>query len=496
MARISAHEALLAIADPESVTFWPAAFPDAVPWPAYAQQLAEAHESTGCDESVVAAELRIGGVRVAALAWEFGFLGGSVGVATAGRIVATIRRATAEGLPLVALPRSGGTRMQEGAPAFVQMVAITAALAEHRAAGLPYLVHLCSPTTGGVLATLGSAGDLTSAEPGAMVGFLGPRAYAAITGRTFPDGVQVAEHLLARGLIDAVLTWPELPGRWATLLGLWADRVRPAAATGPRAARLPTGPVPGGPTSAGELWRYVEASRAHDRIDAAQFIAAHMTDVVTLPGTGAGEVGLGALVALGRLEGMPLVVAATEDRWTGEPLTVDGLRTIRRGIALAGRWGLPVLTIVDTLGAQLSVEGEESGIAGEISRLMLDLVHTPAPTAALLLGAGTGGAALALLASDRIIAASHAWVSPLAPEGAAAIRHGGTHDPARIAWEQQIGAHALAGHGFVDVIVRESEPDWVATAAHAVVASLREVLAGADPRRRVERFAAWTTAPD
>jgi acetyl-CoA carboxylase carboxyl transferase subunit beta len=123
-------------------------------------------------------------------------------------------------------------------------------------------------------------------------------------------------------------------------------------------------------------------------------------------------------------------------------------------------------------------------------------VHTPAPTAALLLGAGTGGAALALLASDRIIAASHAWVSPLAPEGAAAIRHGGTHDPARIAWEQQIGAHALAGHGFVDVIVRESEPDWVATAAHAVVASLREVLAGADPRRRVERFAAWTTAPD
>jgi acyl-CoA carboxylase subunit beta len=496
--RISAHEALLAIADPDSLALWRADSRHSSDLSAeYTSELGTAAARTGCDESVLAAELRIGGVRTAALAWEFGFLGGSVGVRTAARIVATIRRATDEALPLVALPRSGGTRMQEGAPAFIQMVAIAAALAEHRDAGLPYLVHLCSPTTGGVLATLGSAGDLTSAEPAAMVGFLGPRAFAAITGQTFPGGIQVAEHLLGCGLIDAVLTWPEVRERWATLLGLWAGRVSRGADVAPNAAvdRVPPGPVPGAPASAAELWRYVEASRAHDRIDADQFIARHMTDVVRLPGTAAGELGRGVLVALGRLEGMPLVVAATEDRWTGEPLTVGGLRTIRRGIALAGRWGLPMLTIVDTLGAQLSVEGEESGIAGEISRVMLDLVHTAAPTAALLLGAGTGGAALALLASDRIVAASHAWVSPLAPEGAAAIRHGGTHDPAQIAWQQQIGAHALAGHGFVDVIVRESEPDWVATAAHQVVASLREVLAGADPGRRMERFAAWSIDP-
>ena len=176
---------------------------------------------------------------------------------------------------------------------------------------------------------------------------------------------------------------------------------------------------------------------------------------------------------------------------SGEPLTVGGLRTIRRGIALAGRWGLPVVTVVDTLGAQLSVQGEESGIAGEISRLMTDLVSTPSPSVALLLGAGTGGAALALLASDRIVAGSHTWVSPLAPEGAAAIRHGGTHDPARIAWEQRIGAHALAELGFIDVIVRESEPGWLATAVDQVVAQVGSVLAGADPGRRVARFASW-----
>jgi acetyl-CoA carboxylase carboxyl transferase subunit beta len=217
----------------------------------------------------------------------------------------------------------------------------------------------------------------------------------------------------------------------------------------------------------------------------------HMTDIVVIPGTGAGEVARGAVVALGRLEGMPVVLAATQDRWSGEPLTAGGLRTIRRGIALAGRWGLPVVTVVDTLGAQLSVEGEESGIAGEISRLMTDLVATPSPSAALLLGAGTGGAALALLACDRIVAGSHAWVSPLAPEGAAAIRHDGSHDPAQVAWDQRIGAHALADLGFIDVIIRESEADWLATAAHAVVGELADVIAGVDPGRRVGRFEAW-----
>jgi acetyl-CoA carboxylase carboxyl transferase subunit beta len=206
-----------------------------------------------------------------------------------------------------------------------------------------------------------------------------------------------------------------------------------------------------------------------------------------------GELAQGAIVALGRLDGIPVVVAATTDRRSGVPLTVGGLRTVRRGIALAGRWGLPVLTVVDTLGAHLSVEGEQSGIAGEISRVMLDLVAAPTPTVALLLGAGTGGAALALLATDRIVAGSHTWVSPLAPEGAAAIRHGGTHDPAQIAWDQRIGAHALAELGFIDRVVRESDPGWVSAAADEVAAALREVIAGYDPRRRVERFDAWAT---
>ena len=136
---------------------------------------------------------------------EFGFLAGSIGRAAADRLVAAVERATAEGLPLLAAPVSGGTRMQEGTPAFVQMVRISAAVAAHKAAGLPYLVYLRHPTTGGVMASWGSLGHVTVAEPGALVGFLGPRVYEALYGKPFPEGVQTAENLYAHGIIDAVL---------------------------------------------------------------------------------------------------------------------------------------------------------------------------------------------------------------------------------------------------------------------------------------------------
>ena len=122
------------------------------------------------------------------LVGEFGFLAGSIGAAAADRLVAAIERATAEGLPLLAAPVSGGTRMQEGTPAFVQMIRISAAVAAHKAAGLPYLVYLRHPTTGGVMASWGSLGHVTVAEPGALVGFLGPRVYEALYGDAVPRG--------------------------------------------------------------------------------------------------------------------------------------------------------------------------------------------------------------------------------------------------------------------------------------------------------------------
>src|SRR5271165_1327450 len=207
---MNAREILAALLDPGTFRSWDNGLADVRPGPAYAAELAGARQKTGLDESVITGSGLIGGRRAAVAASEFGFLGGSIGVAAGERLARAVERATAERLPMISLPASGGTRMQEGTVAFLQMVKITAAVTAHKAAGLPYLVYLRHPTTGGVFASWASLGHLTLAEPGALIGFLGPRVYEALAGRPFPDGVQTAENLRAHGLVDAVLPPAEL----------------------------------------------------------------------------------------------------------------------------------------------------------------------------------------------------------------------------------------------------------------------------------------------
>jgi carboxyltransferase family protein len=124
----------------------------------YRSDLEQARARTGIDESVLTGDGRIGGYRVAIVLCEFAFLGGSIGVRSGERLTRAVERATRERLPLLASPASAGTRMQEGTVAFLQMVKVTAAIAEHRAAALPYLVYLRHPTTGGVLASWDRSG--------------------------------------------------------------------------------------------------------------------------------------------------------------------------------------------------------------------------------------------------------------------------------------------------------------------------------------------------
>ena len=204
-ARKSAIDLVETFLDPGSRRGWDQPVEITTTDPDYRADLERARERTGLDESVITGEGCVEGRRVAYVACEFRFLAGSIGVAAGERLVRAVERATAERLPLLAAPASGGTRMQEGTVAFLQMVKVAAAITDHKAAGLPYLVHVRHPTTGGVLASWGSLGHVTAAEPGALIGFMGPRVHEALYGEEFPAGVQVAENLMNHGLIDAVL---------------------------------------------------------------------------------------------------------------------------------------------------------------------------------------------------------------------------------------------------------------------------------------------------
>jgi acetyl-CoA carboxylase carboxyl transferase subunit beta len=360
--------------------------------------------------------------------------------------MAAVARATRERTPLRAAPASGGTRMQEGTPAFVQMARISAAVAAHRAAGLPYLVYLRHPTTGGVMASWGSLGHVTVAEPGALLGFLGPRVYEALYGEKFPPEVQTAENLHAHGLVDAVVEPAEIAGildRALTIL-----QSRPAAGVSEYATEeLPEE----------DAWDPIIRSRRPDRPGVRRLLPYAATEVVPLNGTGQGEKDPGLLLALARFGTAPCIFLGQDrhGQTIDNPLGPGALRAARRGMRLAVELRLPLISVIDTPGAALSVAAEEGGLAGEIARTLADLVTLPAPTLCLMLGEGTGGGALALLPADRVIAAQHAWLSPLPPEGASAIVHRDVEHAAEMARAQLVRARDLHALGVVDRIVPE-----------------------------------------
>jgi acetyl-CoA carboxylase carboxyl transferase subunit beta len=477
--RVDARALVGRVLDEGSWTSWDV--PPADPAPAgsaYAETLARARERTGYDEAVITGSGTLRGRPVAIVACEFSFLAGSIGVATAERLVRAVERATAEGLPLLAAPSSGGTRMQEGTVAFVQMARIAAAVMRHKAAGLPYLVYLRHPTTGGVLASWGSLGHVTVAEPGALIGFLGPRVYEALRGEPFPPDVQTAENLYANGLIDAVVDADEIVEFAARALDV---------VCAPRAGLTATAPGEAASWDVRDLaevpaWESIERSRRDDRPGARELLRYGARDITPLSGTGEGEADPGLLLALARFGSAPCVVIGQDRRSqrAGHRLGPAGLRVARRGMRLAAGLGLPLVTVVDTPGAVLSAEAEERGLAGEIARCLAELITLSAPTACVLLGEGTGGAALALLPADRVLCARHAWLSPLPPEGASAIVHRTVDHAAEMADVQGVRSADLLRNGIVDRVVPEhpDAADEPAAFCARVAAALERELIG------------------
>jgi acetyl-CoA carboxylase carboxyl transferase subunit beta len=449
---MNAAELLGAVVDPGSFVSWDTEPEQPALSAEYAQDLARARERSGADESVLTGAGLIRGRRVALIVSEFSFLAGSIGHAAAQRIVAAVERATAEGLPLLAGPASGGTRMQEGTLAFLSMVKITGAVRAHRQAGLPYLVYLRHPTTGGVMASWGSLGHINVAEPGALLGFLGPRVYEALYGEAFPENVQVAENLFHKGLIDGVVE----PGDLADLVGRALDMLSPGDSVAGQVFPAPPGTLGIRPSTV-DAWTSIELSRRPRRPDLRQLLKFGATDALPLNGTGQGEKDPGLLLALARFGTQSCIVLghARPLRKDAAGMGPGSLREARRGMKLAEELRLPLLTVIDTAGAALSQEAEEGGLAGEIARSLHELIGLESPSVSVLLGQGAGGGALALLPADRTIAAQHSWLSPLPPEGASAIVHRTTAFAPAMAQAQGVNVAALYANGLVDHIVDE-----------------------------------------
>ncbi|NWH07100.1 MAG: acetyl-CoA carboxylase carboxyltransferase subunit beta [Alphaproteobacteria bacterium] len=171
----------------------------------YTERLKDARTKTGAVDAMQAAKGRIDGEDAVVVVQNFAFMGGSLGMGAGEAFVSAARLAVAQHLPLVMITASGGARMQEGILSLMQMPRTTVAVEELREAGLPYIVVLTDPTSGGVTASYAMLGDIQLAEPGAMIAFSGPRVIENTIREKLPEGFQRAEYLLAHGMIDAVV---------------------------------------------------------------------------------------------------------------------------------------------------------------------------------------------------------------------------------------------------------------------------------------------------
>ncbi len=186
----------------------------------YSRRLEEAYRTTGLNEALTTGMARLQGHRIVFGCMNFSFIGGSMGSVVGEKFRRAVADALQYHLPLVVICASGGARMQEGALSLMQMAKTAAALTELAEVGLPYISVLTDPTTGGVTASFAMLGDIIIAEPGALIGFAGPRVIEQATKRKLPEGFQRAEFLLEHGFVDCVVHRKELRSRLAQLLDL------------------------------------------------------------------------------------------------------------------------------------------------------------------------------------------------------------------------------------------------------------------------------------
>ncbi|MCW3815222.1 acetyl-CoA carboxylase carboxyltransferase subunit alpha [Micromonospora sp. DR5-3] len=488
-ARLDAPDRVAQLVDPDSFTplperavqVDPIEFVDAVPYP---HRLGAARAATGLDEAVLCGTARIGGHPVALAVMDFRFLGGSLGCAVGELITRAAERALADEVPLVLVTASGGARMQEGALSLMQMATVSQALAGLREAGLLTVSVLTDPTYGGVAASYATNTDVVLAESGARMGFAGPRVIRQVTGAALPAGFQTAEFLLRHGQVDMVVPRHALRGRLTALLAA-AQAARRRVAV-PRQVPAPR-PAPGAgvaapATAAGrqrDAWETVRTARHPGRPTTLDYLDTAFEGFVELHGDRLGADCPAIVGGLARLEGRPVMVIGHQKGHTTAELVAHnfgmaspaGHRKALRLMRLAARLGLPVVTLVDTPGADPGVGAEQQGQAAAIAENILALSMLPTPVVAVVTGEGGSGGALALAVADRVLMLEHAVYSVISPEGCAAILWSDSSAAPQAARALRLTAADLCRLGVVDEVVPEPEP-----AAHGDPVSAAELL--------------------
>ncbi|MFE5333010.1 acetyl-CoA carboxylase, carboxyltransferase subunit beta [Embleya sp. NPDC056575] len=527
-ARLTARERLDQLLDPGSETALrvdptphdPLGFVDSRPYP---ERLDRARAETGMDEAAVGARGTVHGQPVVVVAMDFRFLGGSLGCAVGALVTAAADESLRTGIPLLLITASGGARMQEGVLSLMQMAKTAHALAELDEAGVLVLSLITDPTYGGVAASFATLADVILIEPGARMGFAGPRVIEQTIGERLPEGFQTAEFLLEHGMVDTIVARPALRTTLRYFLAVGGARAgRRDGGNDP----LPNGVVSGGNESGangstsngvarngsaanghaclgpslgelagepGETWEAVRLARHAGRPTMLDYASRLLEDFHELHGDRIGADCPAIVGGIGRLDGRPVMLIghqkggdnlAERQRRKFGMATPAGFRKAARLMRLAAKLGLPVITLVDTPGANPGPDAERDGQAVAIAENLRLMARLATPIVTVITGEGGSGGALALAVADRVLIGEHGVYSVISPEGCAAILWKDPSAAPAAAAALRMGPRDLLRLGVVDRIVPEppggahTDPGRAATLLRtALIPVLDELLA-------------------
>jgi acyl-CoA carboxylase subunit beta len=441
---------------------------DPLGFPGYAEALAAA---TG--ESIRTGLVVSQGVRAVLIQSDFDIFGGTMGAVAGEKIVRSFRRAVDRGLPVVAVTRTGGARMQEGMAALIQMPRTAAAADEHARSGLLSAVVYRSPTTGGVFASWASLLDLRAAEPRITLGFAGPRVVRQVTGEAPPAWSHTAESAYAAGLVDALIDRADQVAWVGAVLGA-ADWPLTDADPGRIPVTVPAGPPP-------SARQAIRQARSRSRPSGLEWASALCSSWVELRGRDPA-----IRAGLARILGERLVVVAMDRYSDGAGAARPGpaaYRLVRRAIGLADRIGLPLLTLVDTPGAEPGPAAERDGIAAEIAATISAMSRLRTPSVCICVGEGGSGGAMALAHADRLFMLPGSVFSVISPEGAAAILYRDASRAAELAGPLRLTSDELTGLGIADAVLPELALDRISCLRQQVISAVAMALPGDRDRR-------------
>ncbi|MCZ2108322.1 MAG: acetyl-CoA carboxylase carboxyl transferase subunit beta [Dehalococcoidia bacterium] len=418
----------------------------------YRSRVINAQRRTGLTESALTGTGAILGRDVVIAVLDFSFLGGSIGVVAGERLARAFEKAAARRVPVVTVCSTSGTRMQEGLLALMQEPRVIQAARKHGKTGLPHVAVLTDPTTGSAYTGFINLADIIIAEPNALVGYAAMRALQEQKGAELPAGAHTSESHLAHGLIDAIIPRPQLRDSIGLLLDLVLTDYRLSAPREPRQGKAEhTGRA---------AWQQVQISRHELRPTARDFIARMTSSFVELRGDRSGEDDRAIVAGIASLGGEAVMIVGQSPYGLANNgmngwIAASGFRKARRAMELAGKFNLPLVTLIDTSGANPSLECEEAGLGPAVAKCIATMLEIPVPTIAVITGEGNSEAAVALGVADRVLMLDNAVYEVIRPEDAAQILYQEADRAGEAAERLRLTSHDCLRLGIADGTVPE-----------------------------------------